>query len=179
MRKSLGSASLAACILLAGAASAQSKMSTYVVNWYSGGAIPSLMDVTVITALEATKVTFQEHGSAARRDKPSFNLIGQEEAISTLDGSFALITSGPGVNLYVFRSKGSSVIKSLECHGPYEPEIGKTWVMCFRGRAEDANRIYPATATIYLLGDNQAFSSHGSVAYDRRYALLKEIVDSH
>jgi hypothetical protein len=146
---------------------AQSSKDSYTVNWYADGAISALMNVVIESSLDATSIKF---------DDQNYNVAGQEEAISTTDGSFALFTANPGISLYLFRKRGSTVIKALECHGPYQPEIGQGWVMCFSGRTETKNRIYPTSATIYLLGTDQTFRRVESVQYRSRYTSLTRLI---
>jgi len=153
--------------LVGAAVFAQPDKDVFIVNWYADGTISALMTVVVQTFLEKTSVKF---------DDQTYNVAGQEEAISTTNGSFALFTANPGINLYLFRRRGPTVIKALECHGPYEPEVGHGWVMCFSGRSESKNRIDPTSATIYLLGADQKFRPAEFVPYRSRYASLTRLM---
>lgn len=153
--------------LVGPAAFAQSGNDRFTLNWYADGTISALVTVDVQTSLEKISVRF---------DDQTYNVAGHEEAISTTNGSFALFTANPGINLHLFRRRGPTVIKALECHGPYEPEIGPGWVMCFSGRFESKDRIDPTSATIYLLADNEIFKSAETVSFDERYAALNRLI---
>jgi hypothetical protein len=177
MRRSLILGTLLACICVLGiAVLAQTSERAYTVNWYAGGTLSALMNVKIHTSLETTGVTFYEQGDRDLRYAQRFNLEGKEAAIYTANGSFALFTSNPGVNLYLFRRKGTTVIKALECHGPYQPEIGNGWVMCFAGRTESQHNIYPSSATIYLSGPDETFNSAATVEYKARYTHLAQLI---
>lgn len=170
----LGTFLVSICVL--GIALAQTREGVYIVNWYADGTISALMNVKIHTSLEATAVTFDEQGDRDLRYAQHFNLVGKEAAIYTANGSFALFTSNPGVNLYLFRRKGTIIIKALECHGPYQPEIGNGWVMCFAGRTESEHNIYPSSATIYLPGSDETFNPAGTVEYKDRYTRLAQVI---
>lgn len=176
MRWAIGLFKIVLCVsVVAQAALCQQHVSAYSIDWYGGGANPGLLSARIQTSVGGTVITFFDQGKVPLK-VAHFKVDGEETGISTVDGTFALFTNYPGVNLYLFRVKGRNVVKALECHGPYEPEVGPGWVMCFSGRSESKDRIDPTSATIYLLADNEILKSAETVSFDERYVALNRLI---